>query len=90
MFGLFLIKETPELQLYCEFYENFKNIYFVEYLQVTVSVKHWLKDSIFRKIWNFRTKTIEGCHCTFSSIYLEKLLIGCRVTSFSRPNSDKS
>ena len=40
MFGLFLIRDTPELQLSCEFCENFKNIYFVEYLQVTVSVKY--------------------------------------------------
>ena len=38
MLGLFLIKEAPELQLSCEFCKNFKNFYFVEYLQVAISV----------------------------------------------------
>ena len=85
MFGLFLIKETPELQLSCEFCKKFKNFYFIEYLQVTIFVKYWLKDLVFGKVWNFRTKTTEGSHCTFSSIYLKKLLIGGTVTSISCP-----
>ena len=40
MFCLFLIKQIPELQFSREFCENFKNIYFVEHLRVTISVKY--------------------------------------------------